>query len=160
CLQAIFCGPGRGDLNALLAQQTDDALPLDLVVLDDEQVLDLSVRSGANAGEGLVQDLLANGLLQPGKGTELFSLPRLVTDGDDVDGNVPWERFPLEAVQDNQAIHVRQADVEGDGHRTETPCQRQGRCPQGRDQRLESFLVSDVEQDVGKLRVAFDNQDD
>ena len=63
--------------------------------------------------------LPGHGLLQEGEGPQLHPPLPTVVDGDDVDRDVAGARVVLQAVQDDPAVHVRQAQVERDGRRPE-----------------------------------------
>ena len=67
-------GLGRGadgrDPDVAVAERGDDAGPLDLVVLDDQQLPDPAIEEALDAGEGVVERLLAHRLLEEGERPE------------------------------------------------------------------------------------------
>ena len=119
-----------------MAEQFDDGLPLDVVVLDDQQPL------GARGGEVLeavergLQALGGRRLDEVGEGAARQAVLALFFQRDDLHRNVPRGRVELEVVEHRPAEHVGQEDVERDGRRAELPGERKPRCASGRDDPL------------------------
>ena len=65
----------------------------------------------------------------------------------------------LEAFEHHPAMHVRQAQVQGDGVGLDGLGQFQRRFAMGGDEPLDALLVGHVEQDIGELGVVLDDQD-
>ena len=124
------------------------------------RLLDPPFEEALDAGEGVVQRLLAHRLLQEGEGPELQPALPAVVDRDDVDGDVPGARVVLEAVEDDPAVHVGQAQVERDGVGLQLVRQLQGRLAVRGDHGLEAHLVRLVEQDRGEPGLVLDDQED
>src|SRR6185437_6550803 len=76
------------------------------------------------------------------------------------DRDVVQCRRLLELIEEEPAVHIRQADVERDRVRTEAPRQRQDVGAAGGDDALEAFLTRQVEQDRGELAVILDDEHD
>ena len=84
----------------------------------------------------------------------------LVVDGDDVDRHVAGARIVLEQIEQRPAIHVRQADIEGDRVRLVAVGERQRRRAVAGDQTLEALLARKLEQNRGEHRVILDDEHD
>src|SRR5207248_4995213 len=88
----------------------DDRLALPLVVLDHEQALHAAVDEARHLGEGRVERLGRDRLLEErdrtGAASALAASVR-ARAGDDVDGDVACVRMALELRQDRPAVHDR-----------------------------------------------------
>ena len=84
---------------------------------------------------------------------------RLVGDGDHVDGDVARRGVVLEAVEHAPAVHVGQADVEGDRVRLHLAGEGEAVGTAGGDERLEPLVVGEVHQEAAEGRVVLDDQD-
>ena len=153
-------GRDRRALHVPVADQLDDALALDVVVLDDQQVADLAVDEAGNRGEGLLERFAFDRLGQVRHRPEPHAAVRLFEQRDDVHRDVPRRRVVLEPIEHRPAVHDRQVDVEGDRVRLVVPRHRQADVAARRRQALESFLVRHVLQDVHERQVVLDDQHD
>ena len=116
---------GGGDkLDVFIAEQLDDGLPLDVVVLDDQQPL------GARGGEVLDAverrfQAFGGGLLdEVGEGAVREAVLALFFQGDDLHRDVARGRVELELIEHRPAEHVGQENIERDGGGTELPGER------------------------------------
>ncbi len=155
-------GPGRRgrDADVAVADRVEDVLALDLVVLDDQKRLDLSLEEAAQVGESVLQGLLVDRLLRSGEGTPLDAAAPALVARDDVDGDVAGARVVLQAVQNHPAGHVRQAQVERDGIGLRGLRQLERHLAPRGDQALEAELVGHFQQDRGERGVVFHDQEE
>ena len=108
-----------------VADQLDDAVALDLVVLDHQELLQAAVDELAHGVEDLAQRVLVRRLGLESQGALLQRPLRLVRHRDHVDGDVAGRGIVLQPVEHAPAVHVGQADVQGDRARLQLPGQGQ-----------------------------------
>ena len=88
--------PDGRDLDVVVAEQFDDRLPLDVVVLDDEQPLDARGREVLDAVEGRLQAGGGGRLDEIGEGAVRQTVLAFLLQRDDLHGDVPRRRVELE----------------------------------------------------------------
>ena len=112
-------------------QQLDDALALDVVVLDDQQPLLVRRDVGLDAIERLLEILGRARLDQIRERAVRQAVLPLLLDRQHLHRNVPRRRIELQVVEHRPAEHVGQEHVERDRGRQVLPRQRQRRLRRG-----------------------------
>ena len=118
--QRLGSGSGRGDFDVVVRQQLDDALALDVVVLDHQQPLLVRRDVGLDAIERVFEVLGRRRLDQVRKGAMGQPVLALLLDRQHLHRNVTRRRIELEVVEDGPSQHVGQEDVQRDGGRQDT----------------------------------------
>src|SRR5690242_6846601 len=148
------------DLDILVGDQLDDALALDIVVLNDEQTLYLLIDELRYSIEGVVEGLLRDRLLEIRDRASLHSLLTLADAGDDVHRDVPSIRMMFESIEDSPSIDPRHVDVERDRVRLIGVRQLQSDFAVVTDDSLIALVAREVEQNVREARVVLHDQHD
>ena len=150
-LEGLGGRPDGGDADVGVADRGGDVAALDLVVLHDQQLPDPALQETFDGGEGIVQRLLAHGLLEEGKRPQPDPALPAIVHRDHVDGDVAGGRVVLQAVQHDPAVHVGQEEVQGDRGRPDLPGNLEGRLPFRDDHALEAQLVGLVQEDGRRI---------
>ena len=141
-----------------MAQQFDDGLALDVVVLDDQQPL------GARGGEILepverrLQALGGRRLDEVRERAVGQDRLALFFHGDDLHRDVARRRVELELVEHRPAEHVGQEDIERDGLGTELPGEGKARRAPGGHDALEALVARQAQEDARVVRIVLDDQ--
>ena len=110
-----------------MAEQLDDRLALDVVVLDDQQPLGARGGEVLEAVEGGLEAVGGRRLDEVGERAVGEAVLALLVHRDDLHRDVPRGRVELEVVQHRPAEHVGQEDVQRDGVGVELPGQGKAR---------------------------------
>ena len=146
------------DLDVVVAEQLDDGLPLDVVVLDDQQPLGARRGEVLDAVERRFQALGRGRLDEVGEGAVREAVLALLFQRDDLHRDVPRGRVELELVEHRPAEHVGQEDIERDGGGLELPGEREAHRALGGDDALEALVARQAEQDARIVRVVLDDE--
>ncbi|GJE73411.1 hypothetical protein CHKEEEPN_4976 [Methylorubrum podarium] len=161
--QGFQRGGGRADpedLDVLFAQERCDAGALVLVVLDEQEVAHGPRDEFLRALQGSQQTLALDRLFKEAEGARAQAALLLVVDRDHVDRNVPGAGVVLQEVEQGPAVHIGQADVEGNGVRLEAVRETQRAGPVLRDQTLEATLARELQQHRGEHGVVLHDEHD
>ena len=112
--QRLGAGADRRDLDVVVQQQLDDALPLDVVVLDHQQPLLVRRDVGLDAIEGVLEVLGRGRLDQVRERAVRQAVLPLLLDRQHLHRDVARRRIELQVVEHGPAQHVGQEHVERD----------------------------------------------
>ena len=113
--QRLFAGGRREQLDVVVTQQFDDGLPLDVIVLDDQQPLGARRGEVLDAVERRVKSVGGRLLDEIGEGAVRKAVLALFFERDDLHRNVARGWVELELVEHGPAEHVGQENIERDG---------------------------------------------
>jgi hypothetical protein len=104
-------------VNVVVRQQLDDAVSLDVVVLDDQQPLLVRRDVVLNAVEGMLEIFRGRRFDEVGERAMGKPVLPLLLDRQHLYWNMPGRGIQFQAVQHCPSEHVGQEDVERDGRR-------------------------------------------
>ena len=140
-LQRLVAGGDGHHLDVFIAEQLDDGLPLDVVVLDDQQPLGARGGEVLDAVERRFQALGGGRLDEVGEGAVREAVLAFFFQGDDLHRDVPRGRVELELVEHRPAEHVGQEDIERDGRGVELPGEGEAQRAFRGDDALEALVA-------------------
>ena len=147
-------------LDVFVAEQLDDGLPLDVVVLDDEQPLGARGGEVLDAVERRFQALGGGRLDEVGEGAVREAVLAFFFQGDDLHRDVARGRVELELVEHRPAEHVGQENIERDGRGVELPGEGKAQRALGGDDALEALVARQAQEDARVVRVVLDDEQD
>ena len=145
-------------LDVVVSEQLDDGLPLDVVVLDDQQPFGARGGEVLDAVESRFQALGRGRLDEVGEGAVRQAVLALLFQRDDLHRDVARGRVELELVEHGPAEHVGQEDIERDGRGAELPGQGKTDRALGGDDAFEALVARQTQQDAGVVRIVLDDQ--
>ena len=141
-VERLFARPDRGDLDVVpVPGELYQRPALLLVVLDDQEVLDVTCEELLEVVEGAVEGLLVERLLDHRHGAGAQRVPPVAVGGDHVDGDVARGGMVLEVVEHRRAVHHGQLQVEDDRVRLELVDEREAGVTALGDDPLEAALA-------------------
>ena len=157
-IERLRAGADRRDLDVVVLQQLDDAVPLDVVVLDHQQAFLVRRDVVLDAIERLLEILGRRRLDQIRERAVRQAVLPLLFDRQHLHRNVPRRRIELQAVQHRPAEHVRQEHVERDRRRRYCLASESAACPRLATMPLEALVAGQPEQHARVVRVVVDDQ--
>ena len=145
-------------LDVCVAEQLEDGLALDVVVLDDQQPLRARRGEVLDAVECGLQTLCGGRLDEVGERAVREAVLALLFQSDDLHRDVARARVELELVEHRPAEHVGKEDVERDGRGAELPGEGQALRALGGDDAFEAFVARKTQEDAGVVRVVLDDE--
>src|SRR5579862_4556702 len=157
-VQRFVAGAGGGDLDVLVCQKLDDAHLLDLVVFHDQQATDTPGDEALDALEGAFQIVGGQRFAQIGEGPAFEAVLAFFFDGNDLHGDVPCPRVPLQLVEHRPAKHVGQEDVERNGARQMGAGQGKGFAPAHGHDPFETAVARQIQEHPRVMRIVLDDE--